>query len=155
MHRLLCEYNHYEHDHDRCRVSTVNPKGCRQVRKDIQEMLDEGVIEILQNCDGDDEVNVISPVFRIPEPVVIRWERGAPSLYLFVNIADVNGLTRSGRVFSVPPKPQIDTRRDDIVDCVVRPVGNYVVSPNSALVASRPAAAVKTHVPTGQNGIMK
>jgi hypothetical protein len=34
-------------------------------------MLDEGVIEILQNRDGDDEVNVISPVFRIPEPVVI------------------------------------------------------------------------------------
>ncbi|KAI5386633.1 hypothetical protein KIW84_072963 [Lathyrus oleraceus] len=86
MHRLLCEYSHYEHDHDRCRVCTVNQRGCRQVRKDIQEMLDEGVIEILQNRDGDDEVNVISPVFRIPEPVVIRYDgskqKASPSLII-------------------------------------------------------------------------
>ena len=26
MHRLLCEYNHYEHDHDRCQVCSVNLK---------------------------------------------------------------------------------------------------------------------------------
>jgi hypothetical protein len=24
MHRLLCDYSHYEHDHDRCRVCSVN-----------------------------------------------------------------------------------------------------------------------------------
>ncbi|KAI5398880.1 hypothetical protein KIW84_064315 [Lathyrus oleraceus] len=73
MHRLLYGYNHYEHDHDRCRVCTVNERESRQVRKDIQEMLDQGVIEILQNRD-EDEVNVISPVFRIPKPVVVRYD---------------------------------------------------------------------------------
>ncbi|KAI5434518.1 hypothetical protein KIW84_021375 [Lathyrus oleraceus] len=77
MHHLLCEYNHYEHDHDRCRVCSVNRLGCCQVRKDIQEMLDEGVIEILQNRNVDEdepEVNVISPVFRMPEPVIIKYD---------------------------------------------------------------------------------
>ena len=46
-----------------------------------------------------------------------------------VNIADVSGLTRSGRVFSAPPKPQAR------VDCVERLVGNVVNSPNPAPVA--------------------
>jgi hypothetical protein len=41
LHRLLCKYSHYENDHDRCRICPVNRLGCRQVRKDIQEMLDE------------------------------------------------------------------------------------------------------------------
>ncbi|KAI5399211.1 hypothetical protein KIW84_064552 [Lathyrus oleraceus] len=30
MHRLLCDYSHYEHDHDRCRVCSVNRLGCCQ-----------------------------------------------------------------------------------------------------------------------------
>ena len=37
MHKLLCEHNHYEHDHDRCQVCTINERGWRQVRKDIHE----------------------------------------------------------------------------------------------------------------------
>jgi len=49
-------------------------------------MLDEGVIEILQNRDEDDEVNVISPVFRIPEPVVVRYDgnnqKASPTLII-------------------------------------------------------------------------
>ncbi|KAI5425472.1 hypothetical protein KIW84_031323 [Lathyrus oleraceus] len=85
MHRLLCGYSHYEHDHDRFRVCTVNERGCRQVRKDIQEMLDQGVIEILQNRD-EDEVNVISPIFRILEPIVVRYDgskkKVSPSLII-------------------------------------------------------------------------
>ncbi|KAI5394883.1 hypothetical protein KIW84_061490 [Lathyrus oleraceus] len=194
MHKVLCDYSHYENDHDRCRVCTVNQRGCRQVRKDIQEMLDEGVIEILQNRDADDEVNVISPVFRIPEPVVIRYDdnkqKASPSLIIkpagpvpyssdkaipfrynavaledgkevplpstsVVNIVDVSSLTRSGRVFSAPPKPQADTRRADVVDYVVRPVGNTVIAPNPALVANKPATILRTPVSAGQNGTMK
>ncbi|KAI5429887.1 hypothetical protein KIW84_034466 [Lathyrus oleraceus] len=173
------------HDMENC-YSLKTKRGCRQVRKDIQEMLDEGVIEILQNRDGDDEVNVISPVFRIPEPVVIRYDgskqKASPPLIVkpaapvpyssnnavpyryndvaledgkevplpstsVVNIADVSGLTRSGRVFSAPSKPQADIRRADNADCVVRPVGNAVVAPNPALVANKPATHVRTHVP--------
>ncbi|KAI5445735.1 hypothetical protein KIW84_013822 [Lathyrus oleraceus] len=64
---------HYEHNHDRCQVCTINERGCRQVRKDIQEMLDQGMIEILQNRD-EDEVDVISSVFRMPEPVVAKYD---------------------------------------------------------------------------------
>ncbi|KAI5412787.1 hypothetical protein KIW84_057421 [Lathyrus oleraceus] len=194
MHRLLCGYSHYEHDHDSCRVCTVNERGCRQVRKDIQEMLDQGVIEILQNRDEDDEVNVISPVFRIPEPVVVRYDgskqKASPTLIVkpagpvpyssdkvvpyrynavaledgkevplpstsVVNIADVSGLTRIGHVFSVPPKPQAETRRVDTADSVVRPLGNSSVSPNPALAVNRPAVAARTPVLAGQNGMMK
>ncbi|KAI5441166.1 hypothetical protein KIW84_010577 [Lathyrus oleraceus] len=158
MHRVLCEYSHYEHDHDRCRVCTVNQRGCLQVRKDIQEMLDECVIEALQNCDVDDDVNVISSVFRIPEPVVIRYDDGKevplPSTSV-VNITDVSGLTRSGRVFSAPPKPQADIRRVDVADYAVRPIGNAVITLNPALVASKPASVVRTPVSAGQNGTMK
>ncbi|KAI5405524.1 hypothetical protein KIW84_052349 [Lathyrus oleraceus] len=144
LHRLLCDYSHLEHDHDKCRICSVNHLGCRQVRKDLQELLDDGTIEILQNRNVDEdepEVNVISPVFKIPEPVVIRYDgskqKVSPSLIIkpagpvpyssdkavpfrynpvavedgkevslpsssVVNIADVSGLTRSGRVFSAP-----------------------------------------------------
>jgi hypothetical protein len=73
MHKLLCEHSHYEHDHDRCQVCTINERGCRQVRKDIQEMLDQGMIEILQNR-NEDEVDVITHVFKIPDPVVMKYD---------------------------------------------------------------------------------
>ncbi|KAI5389625.1 hypothetical protein KIW84_075061 [Lathyrus oleraceus] len=190
MHRLLCDYSHYEHDHDRCRVCSVNRLGCCQVRKDVQEMLDEGVIEILQNKNVDEnepEVNVISPVFRIPEPVIIKYngskqkaspaliiKPAGPVLYSFekavpyrynavavengkevslpsssvVNIANVSGLTRSGRVFSAPPKPQINA------DFFERPIGNVVNSPNPALVV-KPSSILKTPTSVDPSGNVK
>ncbi|KAI5407420.1 hypothetical protein KIW84_053614 [Lathyrus oleraceus] len=46
-------------------------------------MLHEGVIEILQNRNVDEdepEVNVISPVFRIPEPVIIKYDGSKPKV---------------------------------------------------------------------------
>ncbi|KAI5423838.1 hypothetical protein KIW84_030166 [Lathyrus oleraceus] len=196
MHRLLCEYSHYEHDHDRCRVCFVNQRGCRQVRKDVQEMLDEGLIEILQNRNVDedaDEVNVISLIFRIPEPVVLKYDgskqKASPSLTIkpagpvpyssekavpyrynvvaledgkevplpstyVVNIADVSGLTRSGRVFSAPPNPQVDVRRADVADYAERPVGNAVNTPNPELVA-KPTSTLKFFVSIGPSGNTK
>ncbi|KAI5395482.1 hypothetical protein KIW84_061886 [Lathyrus oleraceus] len=194
MHRLLCGYSHYEHDHDNFRVCTVNERGCRQVRKDIQEMLDQGVIEILQNRD-EDEVNVISPVFRLPEPVVVRYDgskqKASPTLIIkpagpvpyssdkavpyrynavaledgkevplpstyVTSIFDVSGLTRSGRVFSALPKPQVDTRRvDAAADSATHPVGKSSSSPNPALVVDRPAVTARAPVPAGQNGMLR
>ncbi|XP_050890656.1 uncharacterized protein LOC127096079 [Lathyrus oleraceus] len=70
-----------EHDHDKCRICSVNRLGCNQVRRELQELLDEGTIEILQNrnVDKDElEINVISPVFKLPEPVVIRYDSNKP-----------------------------------------------------------------------------
>ncbi|KAI5418127.1 hypothetical protein KIW84_042673 [Lathyrus oleraceus] len=166
------------------------------VRKDVQEMLDEGVIEILQNRNVDedaDEVNVISPVFRIPEPVIIKYygskkkvspaliikpadpvpyysEKAVPYRYnvvalengkevplpssSVVNIADVSGLTRSGRVFLAPPKPQADVRRNDNVGYAERRVGNAMNAPNPALVV-KPASTLKTSVSVGPSGNAK
>jgi hypothetical protein len=159
-------------------------------------MLDEGVIEILQNRnvdDDDDEVNVISPVFRIPEPVVIRYDgskqKVSPSLIIkpvgpvpyssdkvvpyryndvaledgkevplpstsVFNIADVSGLTRSGRVFSAPPKPQADVRWADVAEYAERPVGTAVNALNPALVA-KPTSVVRAPVSAGQSGNVK
>ncbi|KAI5411788.1 hypothetical protein KIW84_056743 [Lathyrus oleraceus] len=185
LHRLLCDYSHLEHDHDKCRICSVNRLGCRQVRKDLQELQDDGTIEILQNMNVDEDepkVNVISPVFKIPELVVIRYDgskqKVSPSLIIkpagpvpyssdkaipfryndvsvedgkevplpspsVVNIADISGLTRSGRVFSAPPKPQA------VADSVERPVGNAVNSPNPAPIA-KPSSVQKT--PTSSVG---
>ncbi|KAI5441688.1 hypothetical protein KIW84_010945 [Lathyrus oleraceus] len=155
MHRLLCDYSHYEHDHDRCRVCSVNQRGCRQVRKDVQEMLDEGVIEILQNRNVDEdepEVNVISPVFRIPEPVIIKYDENGKEVSLpsssVVNIADVSCLTRSGRVFSAPPKPQANA------DSVERPIRNAVSTPNPAPVV-KPSSTLITSTSVGPSGNVK
>ncbi|KAI5443000.1 hypothetical protein KIW84_011878 [Lathyrus oleraceus] len=190
LHRLLCQYSHLEHDHDKCRICSVNRLGCRQVRKELQELLDDGTIEILQNRNVDEdepEVNVISPGFRIPKPVVIRYDgskqKVSPALIIkpagpvpyssdkaipfrynavavedgkevplpsssVVNIADVSGLTRSGRVFSAPPEPQARA------DCVERPVGNAVNPPNPAPVA-KPSSVQKTPTSSvGPSGIV-
>ena len=52
-------------------------------------MLDEGVIEILQNRNVDEnepEVNMISSVFRIPELVIIKYngskQKASPALII-------------------------------------------------------------------------
>ncbi|KAI5425067.1 hypothetical protein KIW84_031026 [Lathyrus oleraceus] len=98
-----------------------------------------------RNVDEDEpEVNVISPVFRMPEPVTIKYDGSKqknvvaiedgkdvtlPSSSV-VNIADVSGLTRNGRVFSAPPKPQASA------DFAERPMGNAVNLPNPALVVN-------------------
>ncbi|KAI5424283.1 hypothetical protein KIW84_030466 [Lathyrus oleraceus] len=154
----------------------------------------KGVIEILQNRD-EDEVNVMFHVFRIPEPVVVRYDgskkKVSPSLIIkpaapvpyssnkvvpyrynavaledgkvvslpstsVTSISDVSGVTRSGHVFSAPPKPHVDiSRRTDVVDNSARPMGTSSTSPNLTLVVDRPAVDAKTPVPAGQNGILR
>jgi hypothetical protein len=153
-------------------------------------MLDEGVIEILQNRNVDEdepEVNVISPVFRMPEPVIVKYDgskqKVSPTLIIkpagpvpyssekaipfrynavavedgkevtlpsssIVNIADVSGLTRSGRVFSAPPKPQAKA------DFVERPIGNAVSTPNPAPVV-KPSSTLITPTSVGPSGNVK
>ena len=71
-----------------------------------------------------------------------------------VNIADVSGLTRSGRVFSVPPKPQADARRNDNADYAECPIGNAVSVPNPALVA-KPSSTLRTPTSAGPSGNTK
>ncbi|KAI5418068.1 hypothetical protein KIW84_042637 [Lathyrus oleraceus] len=175
MHRFLCDYSHYEHDHDKCRVCSVNQRGCRQVRKDVQEMLDEGVIEILQNRNVDedvDEVNVISPVFRIPEPVVIKYDgskqKVSPALiikpagpvpysskkavpYRYNAVAVENG-----KEVSLPSSSVVNIADVSGVDAdsVERPIGNAVSTPNPALVV-KPSSTLRTPASAGPSGNTK
>ncbi|KAI5424556.1 hypothetical protein KIW84_030655 [Lathyrus oleraceus] len=175
LHRLLCDYSHYENDHDRCRVCYVNQRGCRQVRRDVQEMLDEGVIEILQNRNVDEdelEVNVISLVFRIPEPVVIKYDgskqKVSPALtikpagpipysfekavpYRYNAVAVENGKEVSFPSSSVVNIADADTRGSIDADFVERPIGNAVSTLNPALVV-KPSSTLKTPVSAGPNG---
>ncbi|KAI5388222.1 hypothetical protein KIW84_074058 [Lathyrus oleraceus] len=182
-------------EHGKAVVNMV--QGCPgkyKVLKDIQEMLDQGMIEILQNR-NEDEVDVISPVFRIPEPVVVRYDgskkKVSPSLIIkpagpvsyssdkvvpyrynavaledgkevslpstsIVSISDVSGVTRSGRVFSAPPKPHEDVLRRATVDNFASSVGTSS-SPNPALAVKGVdhVVVVKALVPVGQHGILK
>ncbi|KAI5436026.1 hypothetical protein KIW84_022456 [Lathyrus oleraceus] len=73
MHRTLCLISDCEHDHDGCAICSVNPHGCMIVKKDIQKLMDENVIQIQQSRDIDD-VNVIMPVFKTLERVVIQFD---------------------------------------------------------------------------------
>ncbi|KAI5386898.1 hypothetical protein KIW84_073152 [Lathyrus oleraceus] len=192
LHKMLCQYSYLEHNHDKCRVCSVNRLGCDQVRRELQKMLDEGTIEILQNRNVDivePEVNVISPVFKLPEPVVIRYNsnkpKASPSLVIkpagpvpyssdravpfryspvavqdgvevplpstsVTTIADVSGLTRSGRVFSAPTKAPVAS---ESVECPVRTAVNVQ---NPALDVAKPSSSVqKTPVSSvGPSGIV-
>ncbi|XP_050877163.1 uncharacterized protein LOC127080915 [Lathyrus oleraceus] len=74
IHATLCEQSHYEHDHVSCRISSRNPRGCAMVKRGLQGMLDENLIQITRDRDEYEYgVNVIVPHFNIPEPVVIAY----------------------------------------------------------------------------------
>lgn len=44
------------------------------MKRDIQKLMDEGVIKINQARDLDDDVNVIVSIFRTPKRVVIQYD---------------------------------------------------------------------------------
>ncbi|KAI5408849.1 hypothetical protein KIW84_054612 [Lathyrus oleraceus] len=120
MHKDVCLVSECEHDHDGCVVCSVNPRGCEVVKRDIQRMMDEGMIQIFQSRHVDDDVNVIVPVFKQPEKLVIQYDSSSsnsnsvsnrsvstldgqevplPTTSSIVSIVDVTKVTRSGRVF--------------------------------------------------------
>jgi hypothetical protein len=49
MHKDICLVSDCEHDHDGCVVCSVNPRGCDVVKRDIQRLMDEGMIQIFQS----------------------------------------------------------------------------------------------------------
>ena len=73
MHRTLCSISDCKHDHDGSVICSVNLRGCMIVKRDIQKLMDENVIQIQQSRDIDD-VNVIMLVFKNPERVVIQFD---------------------------------------------------------------------------------
>ncbi|XP_050918557.1 uncharacterized protein LOC127135986 [Lathyrus oleraceus] len=55
-------------------IRHVNPRGCVIAKRDIQKLIDEGVIQSQQSRHMDNDVNVIVPVFKAPERVVIQYD---------------------------------------------------------------------------------
>ncbi|KAI5413517.1 hypothetical protein KIW84_057912 [Lathyrus oleraceus] len=159
MHKLLCGYSHYEHDHDRCQVCTINERGCRQVRKDIQEMLDQGMIEILQNC-NEDEVDVISLVFRIPEPVVVKYDGSNKKVSPSLVIKPAGPVPYSSDK-AVPYRYNALKPHEDVVRrTVVNPTGPVGISssnPTTVVKGVDPVVdkSMKAPVLVGQSGILK
>ncbi|KAI5416876.1 hypothetical protein KIW84_041758 [Lathyrus oleraceus] len=61
------------------RVLIVSPRECMIVKRDIQKLMDENVIQIQQSRDMGDDVNVIVPVFKTPKRVVIQFDSSSNS----------------------------------------------------------------------------
>ena len=53
MHKDICMVSDCEHDHDGCVVCSINPRGCVVVKRDIQCLMDEGMIQIVQSRHAD------------------------------------------------------------------------------------------------------
>ncbi|XP_050889418.1 uncharacterized protein LOC127094655 [Lathyrus oleraceus] len=148
MHATLCELSYYEHDHASFQVCSKYPRGCAIVKRDLQEMLDQNLIQVTSDINEDGhEVNIIVPRFNLRESVVITYdgqktvvsplvirlvapipyesdksvpykynstmiedgkELPIPNFPSVVNITDVSGVTRSGRVFAVAAPKRIE-----------------------------------------------
>ncbi|XP_058741175.1 uncharacterized protein LOC131613532 [Vicia villosa] len=72
LHIRLCRLAFFQHDHNACRVYSVNPRGCRQVRREIQKMLDERTLHL--TYERDDNFNMVTAEFPIPEVVEISYD---------------------------------------------------------------------------------
>ncbi|XP_050909226.1 uncharacterized protein LOC127123003 [Lathyrus oleraceus] len=60
--------------HDSCEDCAIQPKGCKVVRNDIQNLMNQGVLQISGPA-MNEEVSVIEPVFNIPEPLEVIYHR--------------------------------------------------------------------------------
>ncbi|KAI5398872.1 hypothetical protein KIW84_064310 [Lathyrus oleraceus] len=130
IHKDICMVSDCEHDHEGCDVCSVNPMGYVVVKRDIQHFMDEGMIQICQSRHEDDEVNVIVPVLKQLERLVIQYdscnnqnvsnrsisplsgqEVPLPTTSSVVSIADVTKVTRSGRVFG----PVVPDNKEELI----------------------------------------
>jgi len=63
IHTDLCKLALFEHDHAACEVCSIDPRGYKKVKDDIQGLLSQRELTITRK---DDEVCVIVPEFNIP-----------------------------------------------------------------------------------------
>ncbi|KAI5400399.1 hypothetical protein KIW84_065331 [Lathyrus oleraceus] len=135
MHKDICLVSDCEHDHDGCDICSVNPRWCGVVKRDIQCLMDEGMIQIVQSRHDSSSSNknvsnrsVSSLVIRLVGPVLYASDKVVPYQYNAmmiengqevplpttssgVSIADITKVTRSGRVFG----PVFPENREEIV----------------------------------------
>ncbi|KAI5421082.1 hypothetical protein KIW84_044792 [Lathyrus oleraceus] len=74
IHKDICMVSECEHDHEGCDICSINPRGCVVEKRDIQRLMDEGMIQICQSRHEDEDVNIIVPIFRQPEWLVMRYD---------------------------------------------------------------------------------
>ncbi|XP_050896008.1 uncharacterized protein LOC127102703 [Lathyrus oleraceus] len=72
FHARLVEAGLVNVDHDNCEECATHPRGCQVLRDNIQNMMDEGVLQISSVVKNED-VLVIEPCFNLPEPVEIPY----------------------------------------------------------------------------------
>ncbi|XP_050916132.1 uncharacterized protein LOC127131245, partial [Lathyrus oleraceus] len=60
--------------HDSCEDCVIQPKGCKVVRNDIQNLMNQGVLQI-SGPTINEEISVIEPVFNIPEPFEVTYHK--------------------------------------------------------------------------------
>ncbi|KAI5427738.1 hypothetical protein KIW84_032954 [Lathyrus oleraceus] len=72
-------------------IRRINLRGCKIVKRDIQQLMDEGMIQIVQTRHVENDVNVIVKIFKQPERLVIQYDnsnsnnvnnRSIPSLFI-------------------------------------------------------------------------
>ncbi|GAU46907.1 hypothetical protein TSUD_299580 [Trifolium subterraneum] len=80
IHMNLCKLFFFKHDYEACPICPNNPRGCRQVRYDVQGMLDRRELQVTYKRnededpnDGNGEVFVIIPEFDIPERMEVTY----------------------------------------------------------------------------------
>ncbi|KAI5400195.1 hypothetical protein KIW84_065209 [Lathyrus oleraceus] len=135
MHKHICLVSDCEHDHDGCDVCSVNPRGCVTVKRDIQRLMNEGMIQIVQFRHVDDDVNLIfAGLVPYSSDKAIPYQYNAtmlkngqevpfPTTSSVVSILDVTKVTRSGRVFwpVVPEETTVGKKVEipnvDLVGC--------------------------------------
>ncbi|XP_050898173.1 uncharacterized protein LOC127105048 [Lathyrus oleraceus] len=66
FHAKLVEAGLLKNCHKSCEEYTIGPKGCEMVRKDIQELINQGVLQVSGRMKKN-EVAVIEPIFNLPE----------------------------------------------------------------------------------------
>jgi hypothetical protein len=74
MHINLCKLFFFQHDHATCPICPNNPRGCRKVRKDIQDVIDRRELQITYKRNEDeDDVFAIIPEFNIQERLDVTF----------------------------------------------------------------------------------
>ncbi|XP_050889611.1 uncharacterized protein LOC127094889 [Lathyrus oleraceus] len=89
MHANLCELSYYEHDHASCHICSKDPQECVVLKKDLQEMLDQNLIQVTRDRNEDDhEFDKVIPYKYNVAMVENGKEVHIPSFSYVVNIVD-------------------------------------------------------------------
>ena len=73
MHAKLCKTGLFRDAHTDCQLCEQNPEGYTLVKKNIQGLMDQGILQVSTKR-NDDEIVVIVPQFDIPKSLEITYQ---------------------------------------------------------------------------------